>query len=147
MQRASTTYSFPLPELIISRSLGTSIVTPAVGAIQEDFHVSTTVAILPLSLYVLALGFGPIIAAPLSETYGRYYVYVLSTPIAALFTLGSGFSQNIWTLCILRFFAGLAFSPCLAIGGGTLADVMKAEERSTPTSFYILSPFLGPALG
>jgi hypothetical protein len=32
------------------------------------------VAILPLSLYVLALGFGPVLAAPLSETYGRYYI-------------------------------------------------------------------------
>lgn len=38
--------------------------TPAVEEIQEVFNVSTTVAILPLSLYVLALGFGPIIAAP-----------------------------------------------------------------------------------
>jgi MFS family permease len=72
---------------------------------------------------------------------------VISTPVAALFTLGAGFSQNIWTLCILRFFAGLAYSPCLAIGGGTIADVMKSEDRSTPSSFYILSPFLGPSLG
>ena len=133
--------------LMLYRALGTSIITPAVGAIQQDFHVSTTVAILPLSMYVLALGFGPILAAPLSETYGRYPVYVISAPLAALFTLGSGFSQNIWSLCILRFFAGLAFSPCLAIGAGTLADVMRAHERSTPTSIYILSPFLGPSLG
>lgn len=142
-------YFHVVPPSLISfaAALGTSIITPAVGAIQQDFRVSTTVAILPLSLYVLALGFGPILAAPLSETYGRYPVYVISAPLAALFTLGSGFSQNIWTLCILRFFAGLAFSPCLAIGAGTLADVMKAHERSTPTSIYILSPFMGPSLG
>lgn len=46
------------------RTLGSSICSPAIGEIQEVFGVSTTVAILPLSLYVLALGFGPIIAAP-----------------------------------------------------------------------------------
>lgn len=104
-------------------------------------------SVLPLSLYVLALGFGPILAAPLSETYGRYYVYLISTPVAALLATGAGFSQNIWTLCILRFFAGLAFSPSLAIGGGSVADVMKPEEQATPTSLFILTPFLGPTLG
>lgn len=61
--------------------------------------------------------------------------------------MGAGFSQNIWTLCILRFFAGFTFSPSLAIGAGTISDVNKAESRATPSSIYILSPFLGPALG
>jgi MFS family permease len=96
---------------------------------------------------VLALGFGPILAAPTSETYGRHVVYLISTPLGALFTLGAGFSNNIWTLCILRFFAGLTFSPALAIGAGTIADVNKAEHRAAPTALYILSPFLGPSLG
>jgi MFS family permease len=114
---------------------------------MHDFHVSSTVALLPLSLYVLALGCGPIIAAPISETFGRQIVYLISPPIGALFTMGAGFSQNIWTLCILRFFAGLTFSPSLAIGAGSIADVNKPERRAIPTSLYILSPFLGPALG
>lgn len=129
------------------RTLGTSIIAPAVGTIRQEFHISTTVAILPLSLYVLAVGLGPILVAPLSETYGRWYVYVISTPVAVLFTLGAGFSQNIGSLCTMRFFAGLAFSPSLAVGGGTIADVIKAKERSTPTSLYFFSPFLGPSLG
>jgi len=114
---------------------------------MKDFHVSPTVALLPLSLYVFALGFGPLLAAPMSETYGRHVVYLVSTPLGALFTMGAGLSQNIWTLCILRFFAGLTFSPALAIGAGTIADVSKAEHRAAPSALYILSPFLGPALG
>ena len=83
----------------------------------------------------------------MSETYGRHVVYLVSTPIGTLFTMGAGLSQNIWTLCILRFFAGLTFSPALAIGAGSIADTNKAENRAVPTTLYILSPFLGPALG
>lgn len=83
----------------------------------------------------------------MSETYGRRVVYLVSTPIAALFTMGAGFSQNIWTLCILRFFAGLAFSPVLAVGAGSIADVNKVECRAAPSTLNILCPFLGPALG
>lgn len=128
-------------------TIGSSIYAPAFPAIQQAWGVSTTVALLPLTTYVLALAFGPIIAAPMSETYGRHIVYLLSVPIAILFTIGTGFSQNIWTLCILRFFSGMAFSPALAIGAGTIADMTKNEHRTIPSTFYVLSPFLGPALG
>lgn len=114
---------------------------------MSSFHVSTTVALLPLSFYVIALGFGPVLAAPLSETYGRQFVYLSSLPLGALFTMGAGFSKNIETLVILRFFAGLFFSPALSIGAGTIADMCSNEERATMTSIYILMPFLGPALG
>jgi MFS family permease len=61
--------------------------------------------------------------------------------------MGAGFFQNIWTLCILRFFAGLTFSPKLSIGAGSNADVITTQNRATVSAFYILSPFLGPALG
>ncbi len=41
---------------------------------MEEFNVTNTQAILPLSLYVFALAFGPVISGPLSETIGRYYL-------------------------------------------------------------------------
>ncbi|KAH8599452.1 MFS multidrug transporter-like protein [Bisporella sp. PMI_857] len=128
-------------------SLGSSIYSPAFGHITREFNVSSTVAILPLSLYVLALGMGPIIGAPASETYGRRPVYLACAPLGGLFALGAGFSKNIWTLCILRFFSGLSFAPTLAIGAGTIADVFPPEDRGPPSTIYILMPFLGPALG
>lgn len=114
---------------------------------MEQFGVSTTVAFLPLTFYVFALGFGPLLAAPISETYGRRVVYLVSAPLGAIFTVGAGFSTNIWTLCILRFFAGMTFSPALAIGAGTIADTHAPEVRAVPSGLYITSPFLGPALG
>lgn len=128
-------------------TMGSSIVAPAVSALVRQWGISTTVALLPLTLFVLALGFGPVIAAPISETYGRHKIYLYSAPIAALFTLGAGFSNNIWTLCILRFFSGLAFSPALAVGSGTIADINRPEKRATHSAVYILMPFLGPAAG
>lgn len=40
--------------------------TPAVPEVALKFQVSTTAAILPFSLFVFGLGFGPVLAAPLS---------------------------------------------------------------------------------
>jgi MFS family permease len=158
LPRDSTCYHFflsvslswppdPSSRLTFDRTLGSSIYSPAFPSIEKEWGVSSTVALLPLTFYVLALGFGPLIAAPMSETYGRHIVYLISAPIGAILTMGAGFSQNIWTLCILRFFAGLSFSPALAIGAGSIADVYKTDRRAYPSTLYILSPFLGPALG
>ena len=128
-------------------TLGSSIYTPGVKDVEVQFDVSSTVALLGLSLYVLGLGFGPVLAAPLSETLGRRAVYVVSLPLTALFTLGAGFSSNFASLIVCRFFAGFFGSPTLAVGAGTNADLWPPVHRATATVLFLLSPFAGPTVG
>lgn len=115
--------------------------------VQEQFKISTTVALLPISLYVLGTAFGPMIAAPLSETLGRRVVYFLCLPIFGLFIVGAGFSKSLASLLVCRFFAGVFGSPPMSIGAGTNADIYPPEQRGVNTAFFILAPFLGPVLG
>src|SRR5436853_4518832 len=110
-QQTSLIVSFSRHLLTSDRTFSTSVYTPGIEDVMSNFHVSTTVAILPLTVYVLGLGFGPVLAAPLSESRGRKFAYMLSIPLFAIFTLGAGFSQNITTLIILRFLAGVFGSP------------------------------------
>ena len=128
-------------------TFGSSVYTPGYPEVMKEFHVSSTVALLGLSLYVLGLAFGPVIAAPISETLGRQAVYRVSLPLGALFTLGAGFSQNFASFAICRFFAGTFGSPVLAVGGGSNADLWPPVHRAVATVFFLLAPFLGPALG
>ena len=128
-------------------TFGTSTYTPGLSQVMEEFHVSSTVALLGLSLYVVGLAFGPVLAAPISETKGRKVVYLVSLPLGALFTLGAGFSQNFAALAITRFFAGFFCSPVLAVGAGTNVDIWAPIHRGVSTSLFLLAPFVGPALG
>ena len=114
---------------------------------MEEFGVSSTAAILPLSLYVFALGLGPVVGGPLSETIGRYPVYLGTVVLGCLFTLGAGFSQTFVGVCILRFLAGFCFAPSLAIAGGTINETFKPVKRAIPSTIFILTPFLGPGIG
>ncbi|KAF7190006.1 Polyamine transporter 4 [Pseudocercospora fuligena] len=128
-------------------TLGSSIITPGRDSIMQDLGVSAEVALLPYVLYVAGLAFGPMIAAPCSETFGRRAVYLTGMPLFAVFNLGAGFSNNIAALTITRFFAGVFGSPGLSIGGATLTDMWSAQERATPMSLFVTVPFLGPAIG
>ncbi|KAF4543072.1 Sugar transporter [Lasiodiplodia theobromae] len=128
-------------------TLASSIYTPGRSEVQAEFGVSSTVAILPFSFYTLGLAFGPLIASPCSENFGRRAVYFVCTPIFALFTLGAGFSQSIASLTVCRFFAGCFGSPALSVGNATLSDVWAPHERAIPMAIIVCAPFLGPTLG
>lgn len=128
-------------------TLASSIYVPGREDMMNDLGGSSIVAILPYSLYVLALAVGPMLAGPSSEVLGRKAVYLVSIPIFALFILGSGFSQNLASLIVCRFFAGVFGSPGLSIGSATVADVWRPQERAIPMALYATTPFLAPSLG
>ena len=59
--------TFQLGMLALAASLGSSIISPAEEAIMRYTHVSSEVAVLPISFYILGFAFGPMLWAPVSE--------------------------------------------------------------------------------
>lgn len=110
---------------------------------MEEFDTSRIVALLPFVMYLLGLSFGPLAAGPSSETWGRRAVYITTIPCVAAFTIGSGFSPNITSLVVCRFFAGLFASPGLSIGAPSLADIWRPEKRGAPIATMITMVQLG----
>lgn len=127
--------------------MASPIYSPGSSQVASEFHVSTIVSLLPISLYNVGMAFGPVIASPLSETYGRRAVYLVVCPIFALFVLGSGFASTIASLCICRFFAGTFASPSVAIASATIADMFAPGERAFPLTVYYTTPWLGSLTG
>lgn len=126
---------------------GSSVYTPGDKQVMAEFGVSREIALLPFVFYLLGLSFGPVLAAPASETFGRKIVYIAALPVFAAFTIGAGFSNNITALIFCRFFAGLFSSPGLSIGTGTISDIWPPEKRGAPMATFITSVQMGPALG
>ncbi|KAF2233227.1 MFS general substrate transporter [Viridothelium virens] len=128
-------------------TMAASIYTPGADQVASEMHVSTAVSLLPLSFYNLGMAFGPIISSPLSETFGRKAVYLTTLPPFALFTLGAGFSQDISSLIVCRFFAGTFGAPGVSIASATIADICAPVNRAIPLSFYYAVPFVGSLSG
>ncbi|GAD92986.1 conserved hypothetical protein [Paecilomyces variotii No. 5] len=120
----------------------------AIGAAQtaQEFGVSQTVSLLGVSLFCLGLSLGPVLGAPLSETFGRLTVYRAGFPITVLFLIGSAVGKSIGSVLTCRFFAGLFGSPALSVGGGTIADIWPPSRRGPATYLFVAAPFLGPCL-
>jgi len=105
------------------------------------------VYIAGLSLYVLGFALGPLLWAPLSEIYGRRPVLLVSFAGFTAFNGGVIASQNIWTISILRFFAGALGSSVTTNSGGTISDLFTAKKRGLGISLFAAAPFLGPGVG
>jgi MFS family permease len=108
--------------------------------VAADFNVSRTESILLLTLYTLGLAFGPVVIAPLSEYFGRKWIYVTTSSFLLAFTGGAAAAQNFTTLLVCRFLAGFLGSAGVAIWAfGKVGGIVSL--------FFILGPFLGPSFG
>ncbi|GCB21488.1 uncharacterized MFS-type transporter C530.15c [Aspergillus awamori] len=128
-------------------SLTSSVYSGSVSEITAYFNVSDEVATIGLSLFVLGFAVGPLLWAPFSEVFGRQLPFFFSCMGMAAFSAGCAGAQNIWTLCILRFFAGAFGSAPFTNAGGTISDMFTARQRGLALSLYAAAPFLGPAIG
>ncbi|KAI9810301.1 MAG: MFS siderochrome iron transporter 1 [Pycnora praestabilis] len=118
-----------------------------VGEILTQFHTSDEVVTLGISLFVLGFAIGPLLWAPMSELYGRQWLFIGTYAALTAFNAGAAGSQNIQTLIILRFFAGSFGSSPLTNAGGVIADMFPASQRGLAMSIFASAPFLGPTIG
>lgn len=128
-------------------TLGSSIYVDAVPEMELKWGISQTLGLAGLTFYLVGLAFGPAIAAPLSELFGRKIVYCSSLPVSMLFIMGVGLSKHIREVLVLRFFAGLTSSGALAIAGGTISDVWRPHEIGVAMTLFCLAPLAGPVIG
>ena len=124
-----------------------AIYSAGINGVMQDLNVSEELAILPLSLFSVGLALGPLIGAPLCETLGRKVVFLTTTPIFALFTLGAGFSTHTASLTICRFFAGLFAAPAVGNASATIIDYTAGRYRAITMAFYYSIPTLGAVCG
>ncbi|KAG7292751.1 hypothetical protein NEMBOFW57_002791 [Staphylotrichum longicolle] len=124
-----------------------SVITADVGGVSESFNVSHEAALVPISVFVVGFGVGPMIFAPLSEVYGRRIIYGSTLLLAVIFIIPCAVSKNIGTLIVCRTIDGIAFSAPMTLVGGTLADLWRNEERGVPMAAFSAAPFIGPAIG
>ncbi|KAL8810541.1 MAG: hypothetical protein Q9223_007733 [Gallowayella weberi] len=131
----------------LSITFSSTAFSGAIPQIQKDFHASTELSILSVSLFVLGIAIAPMTWAPLSELYGRQVIYAVMFCLVTVFGAGSIWSHNIETLLVLRFFAGAFGSSAIVNSAGVITDMFVAKERGLAMIVYTSAPFVGPTIG
>lgn len=121
---------------------------PGVPDIMVEFKSSNeNLATFLVSVYVLGFAFGPLLAAPLSEIYGRALVFNIANVLFIIFTVATALSQNMGMMIAFRFFMGFAGSTPVTNGSGTISDMFPVEQRGKAMAVWAMGPLLGPCIG
>lgn len=128
---------------------GSAIYTSGEGGVMKQFGINATDASLPLSLYVLAYGMGPLLFAPMSEipVIGRSPVYAVTFLLFVIISIPTALVNNFAGLLVLRFLQGFFGSPCLANGPATMQDMYSLLYLPYALTVWVSAAYCGPALG
>jgi Na+/melibiose symporter-like transporter len=101
--------------------LASSMFTPGIEQVAKDLNTDQQSVVATTTGFVIMLGFGPLVIAPLSETFGRRQVYVYCFVVFSLLQIPTALAPNVATLIAVRSISGffgskLVQPPSLSIG-------------------------------
>jgi MFS family permease len=121
------------------------MLAPAVPDVMKSLHSDNSeLESFVVSIYVIGFAVGPLLVAPLSELYGRAIVYNVSNVLFLGATIGCALSTNIGMLLAFRLICGCAGATPLALGGGSISDLMEPERMGTAMAIWGLGSLAPP---
>lgn len=144
-RRICITASMGLMTFVVTFS--SSIFAVAIEPVSKEYNVSTPVATLGVSFFLLGFVVGPIGFGPASEVWGRRTPLFAGYIIFMLFNLPVALATNIETILIGRLIGGIAASAPVAIVGGCMADLWLPVERTYAICVFAAGAFCGPVAG
>lgn len=133
--------------LAMNGNVASSITSGTTQSITEEFHISEVAAKLTTTLFLLGFCAGPLIFAPLSEFYGRRWIFYMTFLIYFAFTFLTAWPPNFGGLLVGRFLAGTFVAASLATAPGVLVDLWDPIERGNAMAIFSGASWVGPALG
>ncbi|KAM0344694.1 hypothetical protein ACHAPU_007289 [Fusarium lateritium] len=144
-RRWAVTFSAVL--LVLNATFASSSPSGCFPSIAEHFHVSELVAGLTITLFLLGYCAGPLIFAPLSELYGRRWIFYITFTLYLIFNFLCAWAPNFASLLVGRFLTGTFVSAPLSNAPGVLADLWNPLERGNAMAGFSAMVWVGPALG
>lgn len=132
--------------MVLNATFASSMPSGCLEGITEEFGVSTVAAGLVITLFLLGYCFGPLFFAPLSEFYGRRWIFYITFICYNIFNFLCAWAPNFGGLLAGRFITGTFASAALSNTPGVLADLFNPVERGTAMAIFSMITFAGPGI-
>lgn len=124
-----------------------NIYFPALNALAQELHVSSSLINLTLTSYMIFQGLAPAFIGSLADSMGRRPAYVICFVIYITANIGLALQNSYAALFVLRCLQSTGSSGTIAMASAVVADVSTPAERGTYMGFTLAGSLLGPAVG
>ncbi|KAK4699960.1 hypothetical protein P7C70_g6294, partial [Phenoliferia sp. Uapishka_3] len=100
-----------------------------INTMKRELDCSSELASMGLAAFPLGFAVAPLVLAPFSEAYGRYWMYCITATLYTIFLIPIARAPTISVVIVFRLMAGLACSSGNTMVGGTIADLFEASNR------------------
>ncbi|PHH61398.1 hypothetical protein CDD81_423 [Ophiocordyceps australis] len=111
--------------------------------IAADLHISVQRASYLVSLFIAILGGAPLFWRPLSHTYGRRPVFLVSIVGTLAGNVGCAVSHSFATMAVCRAIAAFFVSPAGSLGGAVVSELFFRRERGRYMGAWMMMVMLG----
>lgn len=119
---------------------------PGLPSMARDLGASTSVAQLTISLCLIGLGIGQLIAGPLSDAMGRRCPLLTGLVIYAIASLGCALSPTVAPLLAMRLLQGIAGGVGIVIARAVVRDRCDPDGAARAYTTLMIVGGLGPIL-
>lgn len=124
---------------------------PSFPAIGQEFGVDQATMQLTLSLYLWFFGGMMLVHGPLSDTFGRKRMVLISLTVYALASIGAALAGSINELIAARIVQGIAAGAGVVIGRALVRDLFEGATAqrvmSNITLVFAIAPAIAPIIG
>ncbi|OJZ91262.1 hypothetical protein ASPFODRAFT_41665 [Aspergillus luchuensis CBS 106.47] len=124
-----------------------TIDAPISDAFNEHYGVGAIAGSMTTGMYLIGVGFGSLFVGPISETFGRNFVYFTNLAVFMLFVMGKALAPNYGAAIVFRFLTGFFGAAPMTVAGGTVGDLWSPLELTFSLPFVTLASYSGPILG
>lgn len=121
--------------LVVNATFASSSPSGCLQSISKELHVSEEAAGLVITLFLLGYVAGPLFWAPLSEFFGRRYIFYITFIAYFAFNFLCAFTPNFAGLLVGRFLTGTFASAALSNSPGVLADIWGQYDIAKQSRF------------
>lgn len=124
-----------------------NIYVPALPLLQQKFHTTTGIINATVSVFMAVFAVGPLFWGIFADFGGRKILYLISLFLMVIVNiLLATLPENIGCLFFLRIMQAFSSSSVIALGAGTVTDLISPVNRGKAIAYFMMGPNIGPII-
>ncbi|KAF7561919.1 hypothetical protein G7046_g2209 [Stylonectria norvegica] len=118
----------------------------AIPEIASAFHTTSAIINISNAMFFVFMAISPIFWGPLANFFGRRWIFIASSIMLTVFTIGSAAAPNLGAFFAFRMLTAFQGTAYLVVGSVVIGDVYPPTDRGRALSWFMSGILVGPTV-